>query len=83
MPSMHRAPSAVAPSLSGSSSTQPDCDVALVGGGVIGLAAALALSRCGYQVQVLERGEVQLRVIEARIKEVQVEGANFFDKENI
>jgi hemolysin activation/secretion protein len=33
--------------------------------------------------QVLERGEVQLRVIEARIKEVQVEGANFFDKENI
>lgn len=54
---MHRAPSAVAPSLSGSSSTQPDCDVALVGGGVIGLAAALALSRCGYQVQVLERGD--------------------------
>jgi 2-polyprenyl-6-methoxyphenol hydroxylase-like FAD-dependent oxidoreductase len=57
MPSMHRAPSAVAPSLSGSSSTQPDCDVALVGGGVIGLAAALALSRCGYRVQVLERGD--------------------------
>lgn len=33
--------------------------------------------------QVLERGEVQLRVIEARIKEVRIEGERHFDAENV
>lgn len=33
--------------------------------------------------QVLERGEVLLRVVEARIKEVSVEGAVHFDADNI
>ena len=33
--------------------------------------------------QVLERGEIRLRVVEARIKKVEVEGASFFDAENI
>jgi len=32
------------------------CDIAVVGGGVIGTAAALALSRAGFEVRLLERG---------------------------
>ena len=52
----HRTATSVAASRPGSPAPQADCDVALVGGGVIGLAAALALSRCGYRVQLLERG---------------------------
>ena len=52
----HRTATSVAASPTGSPAPQADCDVALVGGGVIGLTAALALSRCGYRVQLLERG---------------------------
>jgi ubiquinone biosynthesis UbiH/UbiF/VisC/COQ6 family hydroxylase len=32
------------------------CDIAVVGGGVVGAAAALALSRAGFDVQLIERG---------------------------
>lgn len=32
------------------------CDIAVVGGGVVGAAAALALSRSGFDVQLIERG---------------------------
>ncbi len=32
-------------------------DVVILGGGVVGLASALALAREGLQVRVLERGE--------------------------
>jgi len=48
----------------------PDCDVAVVGGGVVGLAAAAALARAGRSVVLLERHDGLAREITSRNSEV-------------
>jgi L-2-hydroxyglutarate oxidase LhgO len=47
-----------------------ECDVAVVGGGVVGLAAAAALARAGRSVFLLERREALAREITSRNSEV-------------
>jgi L-2-hydroxyglutarate oxidase LhgO len=48
----------------------PECDVAVVGGGVVGLAAAAALARDGRSVALLERREGFARETSSRNSEV-------------
>lgn len=56
---MHAAPSSALASVSSENSTLPaTVDVAVVGGGVIGMAVALEMARRGASVAVLERGRV-------------------------
>jgi D-amino-acid oxidase len=49
---------------------QRDADVAVIGGGVVGLAAAAALARAGRSVVLLERNAGLAQEITARNSEI-------------
>jgi glycine/D-amino acid oxidase-like deaminating enzyme len=50
-----------------------DCDVAVIGGGLVGSALALGLARCGQRVALLDEGDVAVRASRANFALVWVQ----------